>query len=41
MLDPKNLASGEEQHEIFNAPGRMGKPGPERCQYDYRVVVQT
>jgi hypothetical protein len=36
MLDPKNLTPGHEQHEIFNAPGRMSRPGPERCQYDYR-----
>ena len=36
MLNPQNLASGHEQHEMFHAPGRMGKPGPERCQYDYR-----
>jgi hypothetical protein len=36
MLDPKNLTPGHEQHETFTAPGRMGKPGPERCQYDYR-----
>jgi hypothetical protein len=36
MLDPKNLAPGHEQHEMFNAPGRIGRPGPKRCQYDYR-----
>ena len=36
MLTPQNLANGQEQHEIYNAPGRGSKPGPERCQYDYR-----
>jgi hypothetical protein len=36
MLDRKNLTPGQEQHEIYNAPGRGSKPGPERCQYDYR-----
>jgi hypothetical protein len=36
MLDPKNLAPGHEQHEIFNTPGRMGRPGSKRCQYGYR-----
>jgi hypothetical protein len=36
MLNPQNLAPGNEQHEMFHAPGRMGKPVPERCQYDYR-----
>jgi hypothetical protein len=36
MLNPQTLAPGHEQHEMFQATGRMGKPGPERCQYDYR-----
>jgi hypothetical protein len=36
MLDPNNITPGQEQYEMFNAPGRAGKPGPERCQYDYR-----
>jgi hypothetical protein len=36
MLDPKNLIPGHEQYEIFHAPSRRGKSGPERCQYDYR-----
>ena len=36
MLNPQTLAPGHEQHEMFHAPGRMGKPGPERWQYDYR-----
>ena len=36
MLDPKNLTPGNEQHEMFHAPGRIGKPGQKRCQYDYR-----
>ena len=36
MLNPQSLAPGQEQYEMFNAPGRMGKPGPERRQYDYR-----
>jgi hypothetical protein len=36
MLDPKNLTPDHEQHEIFQAPRRMGRPGLKRCQYDYR-----
>jgi hypothetical protein len=36
VLDPQNLAPGQEQYEMFNMPGCMGKLGPERCQYDYR-----
>jgi hypothetical protein len=36
MLNPQTLTPGHEQHELFRAPGRMGKPGPECCQYDYR-----
>jgi hypothetical protein len=36
MLNPQTLAPGKEQHEMFATPGRMGKPGKERCQYDYR-----
>jgi hypothetical protein len=36
MLNPQNLTNGNEQHEIYNAPGRGSKPGPKRCQYDYR-----
>ena len=35
-LIPDTLAPGQEQHEIYRASGRMGKPGPKRCQYDYR-----
>jgi hypothetical protein len=36
LLDPKKVSPGLEQYERFNSLGRMGKPGPERCQYDYR-----
>ena len=38
MLNQQNLAPGHEQYETFHAPGRMGKPGPERYQYDYRQL---
>jgi hypothetical protein len=36
LLDPKYVNPGQEQYEMFNLPGRMGEPGPERCQFDYR-----
>jgi len=35
-LSPQNLKNGQEQHEYYRAPKRMGKPGPKLCQYDYR-----
>ena len=35
-LTTENLAPGQEQYEYFRAPGRMGKPAPKKCQYDYR-----
>ena len=38
MLNPQNLANGQEQHEYYTIGKHMGRKlaGQKRCQYDYR-----